>query len=40
MKEYHAKQIRNIAIMGHLGSGKTSLSESLLYIGGAIEKKR
>jgi len=39
MKEYHAKQIRNIAIMGHLGSGKTSLSESLLYIGGAIEKK-
>ncbi len=39
MKEYHAKEIRNIAIMGHLGSGKTSLTEALLYISGAIEKK-
>jgi elongation factor G len=39
MKEYHAKAIRNVAILGHLGSGKTSLSESLLFIGGAIEKK-
>lgn len=39
MKEYHAKEIRNIAILGHLGSGKTSLSEALLYMGGAIEKK-
>ncbi|MDD4212470.1 MAG: elongation factor G [Bacilli bacterium] len=39
MKEYHAKAIRNVAILGHLGSGKTSLSEALLYIGGAIEKK-
>lgn len=39
MREYHAKAIRNVAILGHLGSGKTSLSESLLYIGGAIDKK-
>ena len=39
MKEYHAQAIRNVAILGHLGSGKTSLSESLLYVGGAIEKK-
>ena len=39
MREYHASSIRNIAILGHLGSGKTSLSESLLYVSGAIEKK-
>jgi len=39
MKEYHAKAIRNVAILGHLGSGKTSLAEALLYIGGAIDKK-
>lgn len=39
MKEYHAQAIRNVAILGHLGSGKTSLSEALLYIGGAIDKK-
>lgn len=39
MKEYHAQSIRNIAVMGHLGSGKTSLTEALLYVSGAIEKK-
>ena len=39
MKDYHANAIRNVAILGHLGSGKTSLSEALLYVGGAIEKK-
>ncbi len=39
MREYHAKAIRNVAVLGHLGSGKTSLIESFLYMGGAIEKK-
>ena len=39
MKEYSTKEIRNIAILGHQGSGKTSISEALLYVGKAIEKK-
>jgi len=39
MKEYFTKEIRNIAILGHQGSGKTSLSEALLFMGKAIDKK-
>jgi elongation factor G len=39
MKDYTTKEIRNIAILGHQGSGKTSISEALLFIGKAIEKK-
>ena len=36
---YEVKNIRNIAFLGHQGSGKTSLVESLLYIGKAIPEK-
>ncbi|MDY0074543.1 MAG: elongation factor G [Acholeplasmataceae bacterium] len=39
MKEYNTKEIRNVAILGHQGSGKTSMSESLLFVGKAIDKK-
>lgn len=39
MKEFQARAIRNVAIMGHLGSGKTSLAESLLFISKEIDKK-
>ena len=39
MKEYLANQIRNVAVLGHLGSGKTSLCESMLFVSKAISKK-
>ena len=33
---YTANAIRNIVLLGHSGSGKTALAESLLYMTGAI----
>lgn len=39
MKVYNTKDIRNIAILGHQGSGKTSIGEALLYVSKAIDKK-
>ena len=30
--------IRNIAIVGHSGEGKTTLCEAMLYNGGAIDR--
>ena len=39
MKEYNTSNIRNIAILGHLGCGKTSFGEALLYAAKAIDKK-
>ena len=33
-----AKDIRNIAIVGHSGEGKTTLMEAMLFNGGAIER--
>ena len=39
MKSFRTMALRNIALLGHVGSGKTSLSESLLYVTGGISKK-
>ncbi len=38
MKEYGAEAIRNIAFIGHGASGKTSLSEILLFTAGEINR--
>ena len=38
MKQYTAKQIKNIAFLGHGGSGKTTLVDSILYYGKAVER--
>ena len=32
------KQIKNIALAGHNGSGKTSLADALLFKAGAVDR--
>lgn len=34
----HAKDIRNIALIGHSGEGKTSLAEAILFNAGALDR--
>lgn len=38
MKDYQTKDIRNLCILGHGGSGKTSLTEAMLYVSGATQR--
>ncbi|MDR0927639.1 MAG: elongation factor G [Ignavibacteria bacterium] len=39
MKVYEPSKIRNVAITGHAGSGKTSFVEAMLFKAGAISRK-
>ena len=36
MKEYATEKIRNLVLLGHGGTGKTSLAEAALFVSGAI----
>ncbi len=38
MAKIDTKSIRNIALLGHGGSGKTSVAEAMLYISGGIDR--
>ena len=39
MKVYQTKEIRNIALVGNHGSGKTTLAEAMLYGSGVIKRR-
>ncbi len=38
MAKYESKSLRNLAVIGHGGTGKTSICESLLYVSGKNER--
>ena len=38
MATIETKKIRNVALLGHGSSGKTSLAEAMIYACGAIDR--
>ena len=39
MKIYQTNEIKNIALIGSAGSGKTTLAESMVYEAGIIKRR-
>jgi len=39
MKTYSTKEIKNIALLGNAGSGKTTLAEAMIFEGGVIPRR-
>ena len=38
MGKYSIENIRNVAITGHAGKGKTTLAEAMLFVSGATDR--
>ena len=38
MKEFATDKIKNVALLGHGSSGKTSLAEAMLYTAGVTDR--
>ena len=38
MKNYASNRVRNVVLLGHSGSGKTTYSEAALYYSGATKR--
>ena len=38
MAKYESKSLRNLVVVGHGGTGKTSLCESFLFVSGKSER--
>lgn len=38
MKQYRTEDVRNVAVVSHAGSGKTTLCDAMLFDAGAVDR--